>query len=98
MTMNHLPRRLLPLHFNGIVDKNVTGIGFGLGFNVIIDLAGSGTMGSVGDYGWGGNAETYFWVSPQERLIAILLSQSMPSFTYPIRNEFRSLVYQALVD
>jgi CubicO group peptidase (beta-lactamase class C family) len=98
MTMNHLPPSLLPLDFNGIVDQPVVGIGFGLGFNVIVDLARSGTMGAVGDHGWGGNAETYFWVSPQERLIAILMTQCMPSLTYPIRNEFRTLVNQALVN
>jgi CubicO group peptidase (beta-lactamase class C family) len=98
MTMNHLPPALLPLHYNGVVDQPAPGIGFGLGFNVIVDVARSGTMGSAGDYGWGGNAETYFWVSPQERLVAILMTQCMPSLTYPIRNEFRTLVYQALVD
>jgi CubicO group peptidase (beta-lactamase class C family) len=98
MTMNHLSPALLPLHFNGIVDKPAPGVGFGLGFNVITDIASSGTMGSVGDYGWGGSAETYFWVSPQEKIIAILMTQCMPSMTYPIRNEFRTLLYQALVD
>jgi CubicO group peptidase (beta-lactamase class C family) len=98
MTMNHLPPALLPMHYNGILDEPVHGIGFGLGFNVIFDVAQSGTMGTVGDYGWGGNAETYFWVSPKEQLIAILMVQCIPSLTYPIRNDFRTLVYQALVE
>jgi CubicO group peptidase (beta-lactamase class C family) len=98
MTMNHLPPALLPMHYNGILDEPVHGIGFGLGFNVIVDVAQSGTIGSAGDHGWGGNAETYFWVSPKEQLIAILMAQCIPSLTYPIRNEFRTLVYQALVD
>jgi CubicO group peptidase (beta-lactamase class C family) len=86
------------MDFNGIVDQPLTGIGFGMGFNVNIDIARSGTMGSAGDYGWGGMAETYFWVSPQERLVAILLAQRMPSLAYPIRNDFRTLVYQALIN
>ncbi len=98
MTMNHLSPALLPMHFNGVVDHLAPGIGYGLGFNVITDIAGLGTMGSAGDYGWGGNAETYFWVSPQEQLVAILLTQCQPSLSYPIRNDFRTLVYQALVD
>jgi CubicO group peptidase (beta-lactamase class C family) len=97
MTRNHLSASMLPMHFNGIVDRPAPGIGFGLGFNVIIDISSSGTMGYVGDYGWGGNAESYFWVSPQEKIIAILMTQCMPSMTYPIRNDFRTLVYQALV-
>ena len=98
MTMNHLPPALLPMHYNGILNEPVHGIGFGLGFNIVVDVARSGTMGALGDLGWGGNAETYFWVSPQERLIAILMAQCIPSITYPIRNDFRTLVYQALVD
>jgi CubicO group peptidase (beta-lactamase class C family) len=98
MTRNHLSAAQLPMHFNGIVDKPAPGIGFGLGFNVIVDVARSGTMGSAGDCGWGGNAETYFWLSPEKGLIAILLAQCVPSLTYPIRNEFRMLVYRALVD
>lgn len=98
MITNHLSLALLPMHFNGVVDQPAPGIGFGLGFNVIFDVARSGTLGSAGDCGWGGNAETYFWVSPGERLIAILMAQCLPSLTYPIRNDFRTLVYQALVD
>jgi len=74
MTINHLPPALIPMHFNGVVNQLATGIGYGLGLNVIIDNARLGTMGSAGDYGWGGNAETYFWVSPQEQLVAILLT------------------------
>ena len=53
-------------------------------------------MGSVGHHGWGGYAETYFWIDPQEELIAILMTQYLPSQTYPIRKEFRTAVYQAL--
>jgi CubicO group peptidase (beta-lactamase class C family) len=74
----------------------VPGIGFGLGFAVLMDPDQAGVQGSTGDYGWGGYAETYFWIDPQQRIIAILMAQFMPSLTYSIRNEFRTLVYQAL--
>ncbi len=96
MTANHLPPALLPISYNGIVDQPVPGIGFGLGFNVITDVAQAGTMGAAGDCGWGGMAETCFWISPKEQVIGILMAQCMPSLTYPIRNDFRTLVYQAL--
>ncbi len=36
------------------------GMGFGLGFGVMLDTAQTGVMGSVGDHGWGGFAETFF--------------------------------------
>jgi len=94
MTSNHLPVALLPIAFEGT--EPMLGMGFGLGFGVMLDAAQTGIMGSIGDYGWGGYAETYFWIDPQEDLIAIMMAQYMPSQTYPIRKEFRSAVYQAL--
>ncbi len=95
MTCNHLPAALLPISFEGA--EPMLGMGFGLGFGVMLDTAQTGMMGSVGDHGWGGYAETFFWIDPQEEIIAILMSQSQPSQTYPIRKEFRTAVYQALI-
>ncbi len=95
MTCNHLPAKLLPISFEGI--EPMLGMGFGLGFGVMLDTAQTGVMGSVGDHGWGGYAETFFWIDPQEDMIAILMSQYQPSQTYPIRKEFRTAVYQALI-
>jgi len=94
MTSNHLPLKLLPIAFEGT--EPMLGMGFGLGFGVMLDAAQTGIMGSIGDYGWGGYAETYFWIDPQEDLISIMMAQYMPSQTYPIRKEFRTAVYQAL--
>ncbi len=95
MTCNHLPAALLPISFEGA--EPMLGMGFGLGFGVMLDTALTGMMGSVGDHGWGGYAETFFWIDPQEEIIAILMSQYQPSQTYPIRKEFRTAVYQALI-
>jgi len=94
MTSNHLKPSLMPIAFEGTVP--MLGMGFGLGFGVMVDPALSGIMGSVGDYSWGGYAETYFWNDPKEELIAIFMTQYLPSQFYPIRKEFRSVVYQAL--
>lgn len=94
MTCNHLPAGLLPIAYEG--KEPMLGLGFGLGFGVMLDLAQAAVMGSVGDYSWGGYAETFFWIDPQEDMIAILMSQYLPSQTYPIRKEFRTCVYQAL--
>lgn len=96
MTCNHLPAKLLPIAFEGT--EPMLGMGFGLGFSVMLDMAQTGLMGSIGDHGWGGYAETYFWIDPGEELIAMLMTQYLPSQTYPIRKEFRTAVYQALVD
>jgi len=95
MTCNHLPVELFPISYEGM--EPMLGMGFGLGFGVMLNPAQSGMMGSIGDHGWGGFAETYFWIDPQEEMIAILMSQYQPSQTYPIRKEFRTAVYQALI-
>jgi CubicO group peptidase (beta-lactamase class C family) len=95
MTCNHLPAVLLPISFEGA--EPMLGMGFGLGFGVMLDMAQTGVMGSVGDHSWGGFAETFFLIDPKEDMIAILMSQYQPSQTYPIRKEFRTAVYQALI-
>ncbi|HSG45385.1 MAG TPA: serine hydrolase domain-containing protein [Anaerolineales bacterium] len=96
MTANHLPAKLLPIAFEGT--EPMLGMGFGLGFSVMLDTAQTGFMGAVGDHGWGGYAETYFWIDPKEEMIALLMTQYLPSQTYPIRKEFRTAVYQAFVN
>jgi CubicO group peptidase (beta-lactamase class C family) len=63
-----------------------------------MEVALSGMMGSVGTYGWGGYANTHFWVDPLEEIIGILMLQYLPSGTYPITNDFRTLVYQAMIE
>jgi hypothetical protein len=37
-------------------------------------------------------------VDPVEELAVILLTQLMPSSTYPLRRELRVLCYQAIID
>jgi len=88
--MNHLPDALMPMTLRAV---RSLGYGFGLGFRVMVDVPKSQLLGSEGEYGWGGAASTYFFIDPQEELIAILMRQFMPSDFYPIRSEFKTLVY-----
>jgi len=90
MTINHLPPGIHPF---GRPSQ-----GMGLGVGMVIDLAQTQALGSVGAYGWGGAASTNFWVDPQEDLIGIFMTQLMPSGTYPVVDDFRVAVYQAIVD
>jgi CubicO group peptidase (beta-lactamase class C family) len=94
MTINHVPAGLLPL----VMGEPWPGFGYGLGFGVLMDLAQSGIMGSVGNFRWSGWANTHFWVDPHEQLIGILMLQYIPGGTYPVTDDFKTLVYQALVD
>ncbi|MDH5356757.1 MAG: beta-lactamase family protein, partial [Gammaproteobacteria bacterium] len=79
MTRNHVAEELQPLSFNGIFPEPVEGYGFGLGY--CINMTES-HFGSVGDFGWGGMADTYCWIDPKKRIVGILMQQFMPSLTY----------------
>jgi CubicO group peptidase (beta-lactamase class C family) len=98
-TTNHLPGGgdLASMGQAVFTETTYEGIGFGLGFSVVLDPAAAQVVGSTGSYGWGGAASTLFWVDPVEDLAVIGLTQLMPSSAYPIREELRPLVYSALV-
>ena len=74
------------------------GVGFGLGGYVLLDPPAAQILGSPGEFGWGGAASTIFWVDQREQMTAMLLTQLMPSSSYPIRRELRVLANQAIVD
>ena len=74
------------------------GMGYGLGGYSITDTGLTGLPASPGTYGWGGAASTDFLVDPEEDLVAIVLTQLLPTGTYPLRPTMEVLTYQAIVD
>jgi CubicO group peptidase (beta-lactamase class C family) len=73
------------------------GVGFGLGFAVVIDPVPGRVDCSPGELSWGGAASTAFWIDPAEELTASFFTQLIPSSAHPIRSQLRQLVYQALL-
>jgi CubicO group peptidase (beta-lactamase class C family) len=100
MAANHLPggRDLTGMSRSLFSEAAYAGLGFGLGFSTTIDPAATLIPSSVGDLSWGGAASTFFWVDPKEELIAILMTQLLPSSAYPIRRQLRTLVYSAFTE
>lgn len=94
ITLNHLNKKILPIKMNNLWP----GSGFGLGVKVLMDRGQASAMENVGTYDWGGWASTHFWIDPVDEIISIFLTQYIPSFTYPLRKELRTAVYQAMVD
>ena len=43
-------------------------------------------------------SKTHFWIDPQEQLIGILMPQHIHSGMHTVQTDFRTLVYQALMD
>ena len=98
MTMNHLKGDMADMGTPRWSESTAEGIGFGLGFSVTLDPAKAHIVGSRGEFSWGGAASTTFWCDPTEDMAVVMLTQLMPSTTYPIRRELRVLAYQAIVD
>lgn len=98
MIANHLPGGVdLPALSRSLFSEAAyEGVGFGLGFAVSTNAARTLIPGSDGDHFWGGAASTFFWIDPEEDLIAIFMTQLIPSSTYPVRREIRTLTYAAL--
>ncbi|HJU70215.1 MAG TPA: serine hydrolase domain-containing protein, partial [Paucimonas sp.] len=93
MTSDHLAH--LPGAMTGASYLPGPGYGFGLGFAVRTDSGCAIAPGSVGDYTWSGLAGTYFWIDPEESLLAIFMMQA-PEQRNHYRQLFRNLVYAAL--
>jgi CubicO group peptidase (beta-lactamase class C family) len=100
MGRNHLPggAELKQVARPTISETQNEGMGFGLGFSVVLDAARTKVLCSEGELAWGGLASTAFWVDPTERITAHFFTQLAPSSTYPLRSQLRQLTYQALVD
>ncbi len=100
MTANHLPDGgdLAGWARGSFSETSYDGIGFGLGFATRLDSVANGTLGSVGEFNWGGMASTLFWVDPEEELVVIFMTQLIPSGTFDFRGQLQSIVYSAIVD
>jgi CubicO group peptidase (beta-lactamase class C family) len=98
MASNHLPggKDLTELSRSLFSESTNAGVGFGLGFAVVFDPPKTLIPCSRGEFYWGGAASTAFWVDPLEEVTAVFMTQLLPSSTYPIRRELRTLVYAAL--
>lgn len=99
MRVNHLPgdADLTQRAVDSFAESGQQGVGFGLGFATTLSEARAGVPGA-GDFYWGGLANTVFWVDPREDLVAILMTQLIPSRRYDLRGLFKRVVYGALVD
>ena len=100
MCANHLPggRDLADISISMFSEAMFQGVGFGLGFAMTTDPVRCGVTSSPGEFWWGGMASTAFWVDPVEDICVVFLTQLIPSSTYPIRRELRTMINAAIVD
>lgn len=92
LSSNHMPANLRPY------SPGASGEGYGLAVSVTVDENQLKFMGSTGDYGWSGAASTYFRIDPKENMVIISMTQFLPIGFHAYHDDFRNVVYQALVD
>jgi len=99
MHRNHLKdgQDLTQMAIGGFSETANEGVGFGLGFATVLDSVKSGSI-AAGDYYWGGAASTIFWVDPKEDLVAVFMTQLMPSGTFNFRGQLKSIIYSSIID
>lgn len=69
---------------------------FGLGFWVNQDLGYFGELGTEGAYGWGSAYYPQYLVDPKERMVALFMTQLMPSGGLDLMAKIKVLTYQSL--
>jgi CubicO group peptidase (beta-lactamase class C family) len=92
------PKTVELMHANHTGDKYLRDTNaFGLGFWVLQDLGYYGELGTEGSYGWGSAYYPQYLVDPKERIVALFMTQHMPSGGLDLNQRFKSLMYQALL-
>lgn len=98
---NHLDTQFFPLEIKNfdvaVLEENfLAAYGWGLGFRVMTDLNKSiDGLGSIGEFGWGGAAATYFLVDPKNDLTAVLMTQVLGADNI-LHKDFFKEIYQNL--
>ncbi len=93
------PKTVELMHANHTGDKFGRDVSaFGLGFWVNQDPGYYGELGSEGAYGWGSAYFPQYVVDPKERIVAIFMTQLLPTGGLNLNQKFKVLMYQALVE
>jgi CubicO group peptidase (beta-lactamase class C family) len=92
MTKDQLPEIAYPI---GTGDR--AGVGFGLGFSVRVESSNGEASSRIGEYGWGGMASTHFWISPNDGIAVVALTQHIP-FSNRAERALKPIIYGAISD
>jgi CubicO group peptidase (beta-lactamase class C family) len=91
--INAIPNSVLPIATTGYN----AGSGWTLGgFNVVMDPSAYDHTVNRGEFWWDGSAGTRFWIDPKENMVTVIMAQIQPTDAGHFREEFKSLVYDAI--
>jgi CubicO group peptidase (beta-lactamase class C family) len=96
VTVERMTRNGLP---DAIVKARGGAMGWGLAnVNVVLNAALINYPSNRGEYGWDGSAGTIFWIDPEWEMVTILMTQSSPANPDGLRQRFKTLVQQSVIN
>jgi CubicO group peptidase (beta-lactamase class C family) len=99
MLREQIPQNSPPPTFTGSGGQETfVGHSFGLGFALLMSPDRYGVAGSQGIARRSGLANTTFWIDPEKKIVAVLMSQYLSKTPSRIERDYQALVYQALID
>jgi CubicO group peptidase (beta-lactamase class C family) len=83
------------MHIPDTLPGRPRGEGYGLSVRVVNDAVQRGTLLSNGTFGWSGAYGTHFFVDPEEKVVAVLMTQTS---TPGVNADFENAVMQSIVE
>ena len=71
---------------------------FGLGFGLETEANDFHNPESIGSFSWGGAFSTTYWADPKEDLVALVYTNIYASNSHDLKERFKALTYQAIID
>lgn len=99
ITKNHLQNNetIPKLALNPFVVESMLKLeDYGQGLGLSVRIKKSEESGAIGDYGWGGAANTYFWIDPVNELFGIFMTQVTMGSLIVDRKRLRDCSYEGL--
>ena len=96
MTRNHLAPACMPFNIGAGIEYDTEGYGFGFNLKVLLNPRTKNYIVSEREFGWAGSTNTYSWVDPRRELAVAVFSQYVPFACYPLEQELKKLIYDAM--
>ena len=97
MTQNYLVPDQMPYNIGNDINYDTEGYGFGFNLKVLLNPRTKDYVVSEGEYGWAGSTNTYAWVDSRRDLAVAVFSQYVPFAYYPLEQELKKLIYDAMI-
>ena len=84
--------------FSGKRDCYMLGYGYGLGVRTMIDRAAAGSLGPIGEFGWGGAAGVWVILDPDNRLALVYTQHMLNNQEWHNAPRLRNVLYACMED